>query len=125
VLANAAGDGGPGGRRYADVALLSAVSACFALGTATLERYNHLAAADALPLAGLAGLPAGAPATRSPRNCPPTLSTRPPRSPCCAPGGAACIWYCGCSPTTPSTGWPPTSTPTCATTTSTGSPPAR
>ena len=36
----AAGDGGPGGRRFADVALLSAVSTCFALGAMTVEQFG-------------------------------------------------------------------------------------
>jgi DNA-binding CsgD family transcriptional regulator len=57
VLAAAAGDGLPGGRRFADVALLSATSICFALGAATAEQFKHLAAAEAGPLAGLAVLP--------------------------------------------------------------------
>ncbi len=57
VLAAAAGDGGPGGTRYADVALLSAVSTCFALGAATIEQFKHLAAGAAGPLAGMASLP--------------------------------------------------------------------
>ena len=39
------------------MALLSAVSSCFALGEATLEQFKHLAAADAGPLAGLGALP--------------------------------------------------------------------
>ena len=51
ILAAAAG-GQPAG-----VALLSAVSMCFALGAATLEQFKHLAAADAGPLAGLGALP--------------------------------------------------------------------
>ena len=51
ILAAAAGG------KPADVALLSAVSWCFALGAATLEQFKHLAAADAGPLAGLAALP--------------------------------------------------------------------
>ena len=51
ILAAAAG-GEP-----ADVALLSAVSLCFALGAATLEQFKHLTAAAAGPLAGLAALP--------------------------------------------------------------------
>jgi hypothetical protein len=51
ILAGAAG-GEPAG-----VALLSAVSLCFALGAATLEQFKHLAAAEAGPLAGLAALP--------------------------------------------------------------------
>jgi len=51
ILAAAAG-GQPAG-----VALLSAVSSCFALGEATLEQFKHLAAADAGPLAGLGALP--------------------------------------------------------------------
>ena len=46
-----------GERRPADVALLSAVSMCFALGAGTVEQFKHLAAADAGPLAGLAVLP--------------------------------------------------------------------
>jgi hypothetical protein len=46
-----------GDRRPADVALLSAVSMCFALGADTIEAFKHLAAADAGPLAGLAVLP--------------------------------------------------------------------
>ena len=46
-----------GDRRPADVALLSAVSMCFALGAGTIEQFKHLAAADAGPLAGLAVLP--------------------------------------------------------------------
>jgi hypothetical protein len=50
VLAAAAG--GPG-----DATLLSAVSMCFALGAATAEQFEHLAAAEAGPLAGLAALP--------------------------------------------------------------------
>ena len=57
ILAAAAGGGGDGGSRYADVALLSAVSTCFALGAATLEQFKHLAAGAAGPLAGLASLP--------------------------------------------------------------------
>ena len=39
------------------MALLSAVSLCFALGAATIEQFKHLAAADAGPLAGLGALP--------------------------------------------------------------------
>ena len=54
ILAAAAGAGGNG---PADVALLSAVSMCFALGAATLEQFKHLTAAAAGPLAGLAVLP--------------------------------------------------------------------
>ncbi len=53
----ATGDGGPGGRRFADVALLSAVSTCFALGAATIEQFKHLTAGAAGPLAGLTVLP--------------------------------------------------------------------
>jgi hypothetical protein len=45
------------GRPRREVALLSAVSMCFALGAATIEQFKHLAAADAGPLAGLAVLP--------------------------------------------------------------------
>ncbi len=44
-------------RRFADVALLSAVSTCFALGAATIEQVKHLTAEAAGPLAGLAALP--------------------------------------------------------------------
>ena len=40
-----------------DVALLSAVSMCFALGAATAEQVKHLVPAEAGPLAGLAALP--------------------------------------------------------------------
>jgi hypothetical protein len=57
VLAAAAGGAGPGGRRFADVALLSAASIGFALGAATVEQFKHLTAAAAGPLAGLAVLP--------------------------------------------------------------------
>ena len=45
------------GRQPADVALLSAVSICFALGATTIEQFKHLTAAAAGPLAGLAVLP--------------------------------------------------------------------
>ena len=59
VLSAAAGGGKAdgGGRRFADVALLSATSICFALGAATIEQVKHLTAACAGPLAGLAALP--------------------------------------------------------------------
>jgi hypothetical protein len=40
-----------------EAALLSAVSACFALGAATAEQFKHLAPAEAGPLAGLETLP--------------------------------------------------------------------
>ena len=50
VLAAVAGEPG-------DVALMSAVSMCFALGAATTEQFKHLAAAEAGPLAGLGALP--------------------------------------------------------------------
>ena len=40
-----------------DVALLTAVSMCFALGAATTEQFKHLAAAEAGPLAGPGALP--------------------------------------------------------------------
>ena len=40
-----------------EVALLAAVSMCFALGAATTEQFKHLAAAEAGPLAGLPRLP--------------------------------------------------------------------
>jgi hypothetical protein len=50
VLAAAAGE-------PQDVALLTAVSLCFALGAATTEQFKHLAAAEAGPLAGLGALP--------------------------------------------------------------------
>ncbi len=53
ILQDVAGqDAQPG-----DVALLSAVSMCFALGAATTEQFKHLAAAEAGPLAGLSRLP--------------------------------------------------------------------
>ena len=39
------------------MALLTAVSMCFALGAATTEQFKHLAAAEAGPLAGLSTLP--------------------------------------------------------------------
>ena len=45
------------GRRFADVALLSATSIGFALGAATIEQFKHLTAAAAGPLGGLAALP--------------------------------------------------------------------
>jgi len=53
------GDDGAGGdgQRFADVALLSAASICFALGAATIEQFKHLTAGCAGPLAGLAVLP--------------------------------------------------------------------
>ena len=59
VLAAATGgqDAGGGGRRFADVGLLSAASICFALGAATIEQHKHLTASHAGPLAGLAVLP--------------------------------------------------------------------
>ena len=55
-------DGRRGGARRRrlgpqDVALLTAVSMCFALGAATTEQFKHLAAAEAGPLAGLSTLP--------------------------------------------------------------------
>ena len=49
VLAGAAGP--------QDVALLTAVSMCFALGAATTGQFKHLAAAEAGPMAGLSTLP--------------------------------------------------------------------
>ncbi len=54
VFAAAAGQDAAAG----DVALLAAVSACFALGAATAEAFKHLAGAEAGPLAGLVTLPA-------------------------------------------------------------------
>ena len=58
VLEFTAGAGrGAGGYRFADVALLSATSMCFALGAATTEQLKHLTASCAGPLAGLAVLP--------------------------------------------------------------------
>ena len=58
VLESAAGAGRPAWpRRFADVALLSVTSMCFALGAATIEQVKHLTAACAGPLAGLAVLP--------------------------------------------------------------------
>ena len=59
VLESAAGAGRPADRprRFADVALLSVTSMCFALGAETTEQVKHLTAACAGPLAGLAVLP--------------------------------------------------------------------
>ena len=57
VLAAAAGPAAAGGPGFADVALLSVTSTCFALGAATTEQFKHLAAGDAGPLAGLPELP--------------------------------------------------------------------
>ena len=57
ILAAAAGTKDRDGLRYADVALLSATSICFALGAATTEQFKHLTAACAGPLAGLQVLP--------------------------------------------------------------------
>jgi hypothetical protein len=48
---------GSAAREPGDVALLTAVSVCFALGAATTEQFKHLAAAEAGPLAGLPALP--------------------------------------------------------------------
>src|SRR5258708_2789778 len=57
TLAAAGGDSGPGGTRFADVALLSATSIGFALGAATTGQFKHLTAAAAGPVAGMAALP--------------------------------------------------------------------
>ena len=57
VLESAAGRPAGRPRRFADVALLSVTSLCFALGAATTEQVKHLTAACAGPLAGLAALP--------------------------------------------------------------------
>ncbi len=59
AVLSAAASGGQAddGRRFGDVALLSATSICFALGAATIEQVKHLTAACAGPLAGLAVLP--------------------------------------------------------------------
>ncbi|HYB17061.1 MAG TPA: hypothetical protein VEF71_16515 [Streptosporangiaceae bacterium] len=58
VLESAAGAGrGARGSRFADVALLSVTSLCFALGAETIEQVKHLTASCAGPLAGLAVLP--------------------------------------------------------------------
>ncbi len=57
LAAATAGDSGPGGTRFADVALLSATSIGFALGAATIEQFKHLTAECAGPLAGMASLP--------------------------------------------------------------------
>jgi hypothetical protein len=57
ILAAAAGASGPGGRRFADVALLSATSIGFGLGAATVGQFKHLTTGAAGPLAGLAALP--------------------------------------------------------------------
>src|SRR5260370_7704852 len=56
-----------------DVAMLTAVSMCFALGAATTEQFKPLAAAEAGPLAGLGALP-GLPVLR------PELPSVPPRT---------------------------------------------
>jgi len=56
-VGSGAGEPGGPGRRFADVAVLSAASICFALGAATIEQHKHLTAAHAGPLAGLAVLP--------------------------------------------------------------------
>ena len=60
-----------------------------------------------------------------PAKLPANLIDPQPRSRCCGPAAAACRWCCGCTRTTPSTGWQTTSTPTCAMTTNTGPSPAR
>ena len=65
------------------------------------------------------------PARTSPRNCPPTTSTPTPGRAAARPAAAACRWCCGCSRTTPSTGYRTSSTPTCATRTNTAPSPAR
>ena len=86
ILQAAAGeDARPG-----DVALLSAVSLCFALGAATTEQFKHLAAAEAGPLAGLPG-------SRISGRC----GRGWPRSP-------AAPTRCGCSACSPPRCWPPT-----------------
>ena len=63
VLESAAGAGrGAGGYRFADVALLSATSMCFALGAATTEQVKHLTAV----VRGAAGRAGGAAAPADP-----------------------------------------------------------
>src|SRR6266849_5182487 len=57
VLAAAGLPAGSVPRPPADVALLSAASACSALGGATIEQFKHLTAGEAGPLAGLVSLP--------------------------------------------------------------------
>jgi len=58
LLAAAAGQAAAtAGARYGNVALLSAVSICFALGAASIEQFKHLTSEAAGPLAGLAALP--------------------------------------------------------------------
>src|SRR6266849_4846962 len=57
VLAAAGLAAGTGPRPPADVALLSAASACFGLGAATIEQFKHLTAGEAGPLVGLVSLP--------------------------------------------------------------------
>ena len=69
--------------------------------------------------------PPSMPARTSPPSCPPATSTPTRRKHCCAQAAAACRWSCGCSRTTPSTGYRTSSTPTSATTTSTAPSPAR
>ena len=73
-----------------DVALLTAVSMCFALGAATTEQFKHLAAAEAGPLAGLARCQGCGRCARSWQGSP----TRPTR--------------CGCSRCSRRRCWPPT-----------------
>ena len=80
VLEFTAGAGrGAGGYRFADVALLSATSMCFALGAATTEQVKHLTASCAGPLAGLGVLPH--PRTSAARRWP-RSRMRPIRWPC-------------------------------------------
>src|SRR5260370_35063462 len=65
-----------------DVALLAAVSACFALGAATTEQFKHLAAAEAGPPAGLPRLPGRRPLRPSPAAVPDRGDPRPPPRTC-------------------------------------------
>jgi hypothetical protein len=57
VLAAAGLPAGSAPRPPADIALLSAVSVCFALGAATVEQFKHLPPGEAGPLSGLPALP--------------------------------------------------------------------
>src|SRR5258708_6034701 len=102
ILAAAAGDSGPGGTRFADVALLSATSIGFALGAATTGQFKHLTAAAAGPLAGMASLPGLR--TLPPRPAAVAGGGGPPGRPALcarAPVGGAPAPPAGCSPSWP------------------------
>src|SRR5216683_2939846 len=59
VLSAAAGQARDGGRRFADVALLSATSISFALGAATIEQVKHVTAHDGRAVCFVTGEPSG------------------------------------------------------------------